>query len=54
MPVSIITNVQLQINRYKRENDKQKCMLMTFVFESVYFICCCSITNTVIFLVALH
>ena len=40
MPVSITTNLQLQINRYKRENDKQKCMFMTFlfVFESVYFI----------------
>ena len=43
--VSIITNLQLRINRYKRENDKQKCLLIMipflFVLESVYFICCC-------------
>ena len=49
--VSIITYLQLEINRYQRENDKQKCPLIIFfifLLKSVYFICCCSITNTVI------
>ena len=50
--LSIITNLQLRINRYKRKNDKQKCILIIFLLESVYFICCCSITNTVF--VSLH
>ena len=30
--VSIITKLQLQINRYKRENDKQKCLLMILFY----------------------
>ena len=28
--VSIITNLQLGLSKYKRENDKQKCLLMIF------------------------
>ena len=51
-PVFNIKNIQLQINRYKRENDKQKCILMLslrFVLESMHSICCCSITNTIYF-----
>ena len=48
--VSTIKHFQLQISRYKRENDNQKCLLMiclTFVIKSVYFVCSCSITNTI-------
>ena len=38
-----------------RENDKQKCILMIFFYfalDNVCIICCCSITHTVISLVA--
>ena len=52
---STIANLQLRRNRYKRENDKQKCLLMIFFqffLERVYFMCCCGITNTVISFVA--
>ena len=33
-PASIITNLQLEINRFKRENDKQKWFYFIFVNES--------------------
>ena len=35
--VSVIKILLLQINSYKREKDKQKCLKMIFVFESVCF-----------------
>ena len=44
--------VKEKINRYKRENNKQQNLLMIFLKVSSYAICCCSITNTVISLVA--
>ena len=35
--VSVIKILLLQINSYKGEKDKQKCLKMIFVFESVCF-----------------
>ena len=52
--VSIITNLHLRINKHKRENDKQKCLLMIFLslfLKVLLKTCCCSITNTVTSLV---
>ena len=50
--VSGVTNLQLRINKYKRENHKQKYLLVIFFLfcsENEYFIPSCSITNAVIF-----
>ena len=35
--VSVTKNLLLQINSYKREKDKQKCLKMIFALESVCF-----------------
>ena len=55
--VSITANLRLQINRCKRENDQQKCLLMIFFYSfflKICFMCCCGIKNTAISLVALN
>ena len=52
--VSIITDLLLRIIRYKEKIIKMSLtdFFVVAVLESVYYTCCCSITNTVISLVA--